>query len=91
VLGDNITNETFEKVKNELKSQRAMKSVITYNKPEDLYNKAVSGKGQNIWGEYSNQLTKHKQFKNTIIDNNNVVNKNMEVNNDSKMIKQGPF
>ena len=68
-LGENITNESFDKMQQEIMDKKIMRNVIQSNKPEELYNKATSGKGQNIWSEYSHQLTKQNERKNSVINN----------------------
>lgn len=68
-LGENITNEVFDSLKKEIKSKMVMKNVIKLNKPETLYSKATTDKGQNIWSEYSNKLTKYNEQKKIIEDN----------------------
>lgn len=86
-LGENITNETFDSLKNEIKSKMVMKNVIKLNKPETLYNKATTDKGQNIWSEYSNKLTKYNEQKKIIEDNKKTATINKELNNGEQILR----
>ncbi len=79
-LGENITNETFDSLKNEIKSKKVIKNVIKLNKPETLYSKATTDKGQNIWSEYSNKLRKYNEQKKIIEDNKKAL-ENKTLNN----------
>lgn len=86
-LGENITNETFDSLKNEIKSKMVMKNVIKLNKPETLYSKATADKGQNIWSEYSNKLTKYNEQKKIIEDNKKAATINKELNNGEQILR----
>ena len=86
-LGENITNETFDSLKNEIKSKMVMKNVIKLNKPETLYSKATADKGQNIWSEYSNKLTKYNEQKKIIEDNKKTATINKELNNGEQILR----
>ena len=85
-LGENITNEAFDSLKNEIKSKMVMKNVIKLNKPETLYSKATTDKGQNIWSEYSNKLTKYNEQKKIIEDNKKAL-ENKTLNNGDPTVK----
>ena len=85
-LGENITNETFDSLKNEIKSKMVMKNVIKLNKPETLYSKATTDKGQNIRSEYSNKLTKYNEQKKIIEDNKKAL-ENKALNNGDPTVK----
>lgn len=85
-LGENITNEAFDSLKKEIKSKMVMKNVIKLNKPETLYSKATTDKGQNIWSEYSNKLTKYNEQKKIIEDNKKAL-ENKTLNNGDPTVK----
>ena len=85
-LGENITNEAFDSLKKEIKSKNVMKSLIRHNKPETLYSKATTDKGQNIWSEYSNKLTKYNEQKKIIEDNKKAL-ENKTLNNGDPTVK----
>ena len=63
-----------------------MRDVVN-NKPEEVYNKATSGKGQNIWSEYSEQKSKLEASKKTVNGTKNV-SKNRELKTEQNQIKQ---
>ena len=69
-FGDNVTNETFDNMKETIKGKKVTRSIIRNMKPEDLYKKASNDKGQNIWSEYNTKLTKYNERKNAVHNNN---------------------
>ena len=69
-FGDNVTNETFDNMKETIKGKKVTRSIIQNMKPEDLYKKASNDKGQNIWSEYNTKLTKYNERKNAVHNNN---------------------